>query len=85
MGTILAMVSLLMGLSWGRWGGTVRTFAIALAAGFAVIAFLPFDFYRANEDPLDLVLRLGFLFYPVLIVTGFLLGRRASVTEPPAD
>ena len=37
-GTILAMVSFLAGLSWGAWGGTVRTFALALATGFIVIA-----------------------------------------------
>ncbi|NIV34494.1 MAG: hypothetical protein GWN58_35050 [Anaerolineae bacterium] len=58
-GTILAMVSFLAGLSWGVWGGTVRTFAIGIAAGFAVIAFLPFDLYPPNDDPLDLMLRAG--------------------------
>jgi general L-amino acid transport system permease protein len=74
-GAILAIMSLLMGLSWGRWGGTIRTFAVALGAGLAVIAFLPFDLYRINDDPLDLAIRLGFLAYPVLILAGYLLGR----------
>jgi general L-amino acid transport system permease protein len=74
-GTILAMVSFLAGLSWGVWGGTVRTFAIALGVGFCFIALLPFDLYPQNSDPLDLLLRLGFLILPVLIVGGHLLGR----------
>ncbi len=78
-GTVLAMVSLLMGLSWGAWGGTVRTFAIALAAGFALIAILPFDLYPPNGDSLDLLLRAGFLALPVLIAAGRLLGQSLRV------
>jgi general L-amino acid transport system permease protein len=34
-------ISLLFGLSWGTWRGPLRTFAIALMAGYAVIALLP--------------------------------------------
>ncbi|NLF15095.1 MAG: ABC transporter permease subunit, partial [Anaerolineaceae bacterium] len=75
-GLILAMTSLLMGLSWGVWGGTVRTFALALAVGFAVIALLPMDLYRVNEDPLDLSIRLGFASYPALVMAGYAVGRR---------
>jgi general L-amino acid transport system permease protein len=78
-GTILAMTSFLAGLSWGVWGGTVRTFAVALGAGFIFIAFLPFDLYPPNDDPLDLLLRLGFLVLPVLIVAGYLLGRTSFI------
>ena len=79
-GTILAMVSFLAGLSWGVWGGTVRTFAIGIAAGFAVIAFLPFDLYPPNDDSLDLMLRAGFLALPVLIVVGRLIGPIRFIT-----
>jgi general L-amino acid transport system permease protein len=78
-GTILAMVSFLAGLSWGVWGGTVRTFAIALGSGFIVIALLPFDLYPPNDDPLDLMLRLQFLVLPVLILLGFLLGSKTRI------
>ena len=78
-GVILAMVSFLMGLSWGAWGGTVRTFAIALGAGFAFLAFIPIDLYPGNEDSLDLLLRLGFLLHPALIVGGFLVGRLPAI------
>jgi general L-amino acid transport system permease protein len=62
------------------WGGTGRTFAIGIAAGFAVIAFLPFDLYPPNDDPLDLMLRAGFLALPVLIVVGRLIGPIRFIT-----
>lgn len=78
-GVILAMVSALMGLSWGVWGGTVRTFAIALGTGFALLAFLPIDLTPMIGDRFDLALRAGFLSYPVLVVAGFLVGRRPFV------
>jgi general L-amino acid transport system permease protein len=78
-GVILAMVSFLAGVSWGVWRGPVRTFALALATGFVVIALLPFDLYPPNGDPLDLLLRAGFLALPVLILLGFLLGWKAPI------
>ncbi|PKO21805.1 MAG: amino acid ABC transporter permease [Chloroflexi bacterium HGW-Chloroflexi-1] len=78
-GTILAIVSFLMGLSWGVWGGTVRTFAIALAVGFTLIALLPFDLYPGNENQPDLILRLGFIAHPILVVMGYSLGRTSVV------
>jgi general L-amino acid transport system permease protein len=78
-GTILAIASFLMGMSWGVWGGTVRTFAIAMGVGFLVIAFLPFDIYPQNSDSLDLLLRLGFLALPALVVGGLLLGQTRFV------
>jgi general L-amino acid transport system permease protein len=78
-GTILAMLAFLAGLSWGVWGGTVRTFAIALGSGFIVIALLPFDLYPPNDDPLDLMLRLQFLLLPALILVGFLLGWKVKI------
>jgi general L-amino acid transport system permease protein len=78
-GTILAMVSFLAGVSWGVWRGTVRTFALALAAGFIVIAVLPFDLYPPNGDPLDLLVRVGFIVLPVLIALGFLLGWKVPI------
>jgi general L-amino acid transport system permease protein len=79
-GVILVMVSFLAGLSWGVWGGVVRTFAVAVGSGFLLVVVLPFDLYPPNNDPLDLLLRLGFLILPLLIVAGLLLTRavRAS-------
>jgi len=78
-GLILGIVCLLMGISWGRWGGTVRTFAIALALGLGLLALLPIDLHPPNADRLDLALRLGLLACPALVVLGRLLGSRGWV------
>jgi general L-amino acid transport system permease protein len=80
-GTILAMASFLMGLSWGVWGGTVRTFAIGVGCGFVFIAFLPIDLYPPNGDKLDLLLRLGFIALPILIIAGRFLGARPFLSS----
>ncbi len=40
---VLVVVSLMMGLSAGVWGGTMRTFAVWLAAAYATLVVLPFD------------------------------------------
>lgn len=40
---VLVVVSLMMGLSAGVWGGTIRTFGIWLAAAYATLLVLPFD------------------------------------------
>ncbi|MBN1139734.1 MAG: amino acid ABC transporter permease [Anaerolineae bacterium] len=37
------IISFLLGLSWGAWGGVVRSFAVALAAGCAALALVPFS------------------------------------------
>jgi general L-amino acid transport system permease protein len=78
-GAVLAMISFLAGLSWGVWGGTVRTFAVALALGFAFIALVPIDLYPGRGGRLDLLLRLGFMVLPVLTVLGHLLGRTSVI------
>jgi general L-amino acid transport system permease protein len=61
----VCLVSLLFGMSWGVWGGTVRTFAVALAAGFATLAVLPFGPQ----------VRLWLAANVVLILVGYLLAR----------
>ncbi|HEY72583.1 MAG: amino acid ABC transporter permease [Chloroflexi bacterium] len=66
-GTILFMVSFLFGLSWRVWGGTVRTFALALVVAFSIMALLPIS--------MDLKLRIGFLANPILTFIGYQAGR----------
>jgi general L-amino acid transport system permease protein len=70
-GLIVWMVAFLFGASWGRWGGTVRTFALALAVGLGVLGLLPI-----SPDALSLKLRLWFLANPALVTLGYLIGRR---------
>ena len=57
------LISFLMGLSWGAWGGVVRSFAVALAAGCAALALVPFS----------LSVRLWLVGNLVLIVMAFLV------------
>jgi general L-amino acid transport system permease protein len=70
-GLIVWMVSLLFGVSWGRWRGTVRTFALALAAGLGVLGLLP-----VGMNAISLKLRLWCLANPALVGIGYLVGRR---------
>ncbi|RMF34203.1 MAG: amino acid ABC transporter permease [Chloroflexi bacterium] len=62
------IVSLLMGLSWGLWGGVMRQFAVSLAAAFAVLALLPFP----------LPVRLWLLGNLVVLAAGYGIGQRVS-------
>ena len=57
------LVSFLLGLSWGAWGGVVRSFAVALAAGCAALALVPFS----------LSVRLWLVGNLVLIIVAFLV------------
>lgn len=70
-GLIVWLVALLFGVSWGRFGGTVKQFALALAVGLGVLALLPVSF-----EALGLRLRLWLLANPTLVALGYLLGRR---------
>ncbi len=73
-GAILLMVSFLMGVSWSLWGGTVRTFALALAVALGVISLLPIGLERMGWT-----LRLWFLANPILTGLGYLIGRAPVV------
>lgn len=64
-GLCVIIVSLLFGLSWGVWGGTLRNFAVALGAGYAALAVLPFV----------LNVRLWLIANVAIIFIGYLLGR----------
>jgi general L-amino acid transport system permease protein len=65
-GLCVFMVSVLSGLSWGIWGGVVRSFAVALAAGFGALAILPFGLETRGWLAGNLV----------LILVGYFVGRR---------
>lgn len=71
---IVYMVSFLMGVSGGKFGGTVRTFAVALAAAFGALAVLPIPL---EYLPLDTRLRL--LLNPAMAAVGYAVGRRAPL------
>ncbi|MFQ6014503.1 MAG: amino acid ABC transporter permease, partial [Anaerolineae bacterium] len=69
-GLSVLMVSFLFGLSWGVWGGTVRTFALVMAVGLGVPALLP-----VGLEILGLEVRLWLLANPALVTLGYLLAR----------
>jgi general L-amino acid transport system permease protein len=66
-GLCLWMVSFMFGLSWRVWGGTIRIFALTLAAFFGVLAFLPVS--------MGLNVRLFFIGNPAMTFLGYQLGR----------
>ncbi len=74
-GASLLLVSFLTGMSWGKWQGVMRTFAMLLAAGLAVLGIIP-----AGGQMGSLAVRLFFLINVPVIFLGFLLGSRKFVT-----
>jgi general L-amino acid transport system permease protein len=74
-GASLLLVSFLMGMSWGVWRGMLRSFAILLAAGFAILAIIPVGGQMGS-----LAVRGFFLINVPVIFFGFLLGSRKFIT-----
>ncbi|MGA9531265.1 MAG: ABC transporter permease subunit [Anaerolineales bacterium] len=66
-GLSTGMVSLLLGLSWGRWPLTMRPFAVALAGFYVILAMIP--------GTLSSGVRLFLVGCAVLIVAGYFFGR----------
>lgn len=71
---IIYMVALLMGISAGTWGGTVRTFAIAMGLSYTMLAILPLPL-----DSLALDTRLRLLANLLVIGVGYGLGARLNI------
>jgi general L-amino acid transport system permease protein len=70
-GLSLAMVSVLFGLSWGRWGGMMQAFSLTLILGYLVLAALP-----STPTAFPSTMRLITLANPALILGFYGLGRR---------
>ncbi len=69
-GLCVALVSFLFGVSWGVWGGTVRSFALAIAIGLGAPALLP-----VGLDVLSIQGRLWLLANPAAVILGFFVAR----------
>ena len=74
-GASLLLVSFLTGMSWGKWRGILRTFAMLLAAGYVILAIIPVGGQMGS-----LTVRGFFLLNLPAIFLGFLLGSRKFVT-----
>jgi general L-amino acid transport system permease protein len=73
-GLALGLVSLMTGLSWGRWNGFIRGIAIGLAALFALFALLP-----VQHNQLSLGVRLGLGANTIAVLAGWLIGKQEKV------
>jgi general L-amino acid transport system permease protein len=75
-GAGLLMVSFLFGVSWGVWGGIMRSFAVTLGAVLAAAALLPTSGIMGTT-----AYRAFLLANPLLIYLGFLLGKRPFMSS----
>ena len=74
-GASLLLVSFLSGVSWGVWGGIIRSFAITLAIVLGAAALLPGDGQMGTMG-----FRAFLIANPVLIYLGHLFGRRSFMS-----
>ena len=71
---IIYIVSLLMGVSAGKWGGTVLTFGRVLGVAYLILALLPISFENLPISS-RLLLSANLLF----LVLGFIIGSRPFI------
>lgn len=69
-GVGLSAMSFLLGASWGKWGGLLRTISIAIGAVFAIFALLP-----VAHPALTLGMRLYLGANTILVIVGSYFGR----------
>jgi general L-amino acid transport system permease protein len=74
-GVGLSMLILILGASWGKWGGLMRSIAIVVGIVFAVFALIP-----VSHPALSLGMRLYLGGNVVLVYLGYLAGRTKVVS-----
>lgn len=74
LGLSLAMVSLLLGISWRRWGGVMRTFAYMYGVFLLIGAFWP-----AQGETLTMPMRVFFLVNILVTLAGYFLARVVAI------
>jgi general L-amino acid transport system permease protein len=73
-GASLLLISFLVGASWGKWGGVLRTLAVAQGAFATILVFWPV--FGALTIPMRLFIAANI---PVILL-GFFVGRSARIT-----
>ena len=73
-GIILSGLFLLLGISWGRWGGLLRSISLAAGLVFIVTALLP-----VQHPALDLSMRLYLGSNLLIILVGYLIGSKTAI------
>ena len=77
-GVVLFMLSSLLGVTWGVWGGVARTFALYAIGGAAIMAILPLSL-----DDLSIEGRLWILANAGFIAAGYYLAQAIGVVVTP--
>lgn len=75
-GFSLALISFLMGVSWGVWRGLIESFAITLGALLGIAALIPIQM-----EKITLTMRGFMLFCVILIFVGFIIARRLKLNS----
>ena len=75
-GTSLSLLFLLAGLSWGNWGGIMRSIAIAIGGFFLILAVLP-----VTHNQLDQSMRLYLGGTALLVLVGYFIGRLPAIKD----
>lgn len=70
-GLSVTIVLFLLGVSWGKWGGLLKTISLVLGGIYLILAILP-----VTHNQLDLAMRLYLGGTVIFIGVGFLLGRQ---------
>jgi len=73
-GVGLSAIIFMLGTSWGKWGGLLRSISIAAGISFAVLALLP-----VRHSALDLSMRIYLGSNVLLMLLGNWLGRKKAV------
>jgi len=73
-GIAMALISFLVGVSWGVWGELVRSFAITIGAVLALFAVIPFESVDWTVS-----VRIVMVANILLIYLGFIAGRKVPV------
>ena len=69
-GVGILMFTLLLGVSWGVWGGVLRTFGRVTVIGLVALAFFPFSLGELSVEG-----RLWILANPGMVGVGYLMAR----------
>jgi len=75
-GIFLSSLIFLMGLSWGRWGGLLRSISLAVSGFFLMLAVLPFQ-----HPALTLGMRLYLGSNLPIALAGYLLGKKTPIKD----
>ena len=75
-GFIFSGMILFLGMSWGRWGGLLKSISLTVSIGLLVTALLP-----VQHPQLDLSMRLYLGSNMVITLAGYFLGKKTRIKD----